>query len=421
MIRTMRYDIVAGEELKKILSSSLDNPIPFNEDLSRGTYSKPLFDDAFLKQRAAFHQVSEEVYCEKLSDFLKLLKEAKAEDEVHLYFGEDNVCLANRKAAIKALKDKVGTIVLHIVNEYTGEEIKGPIVVAKKGAPTFRHFGITDYEAVCDFLIEINENGHRHINWNWARFEWMYEHPEFDKSLQNAIGLWENDGKIVALATYDMYFGEGFVATLPEYDFLFEEALEYAYQNLKDENGFGLALGEDDALGIKAVEDLGYEKADQRESMMAFDLNKPMEVSLPEGYAIDEPDFDENYDEVSFTIYQGFGHGDDFEEFRKDQGPRMNKRVHLNPKLSLAVRDFEGKMVAYCCLWYSPKTDYAYLEPLCVIPSVRGKGIAKALVYEGLRRVKDMGAKKVYVISDMPFYTKLGFEKEGNYIFYFKR
>ena len=289
------------------------------------------------------------------------------------------------------------------------------------GAPSFRNFTPSDYEAVCDFLIAINENGHRHINWNWARFEWMYEHPEFDKSLQNAIGLWEREGKIVALATYDMYFGEGFVATLPVYDFLFEEALEYAASKLNDENGFGMALNENDVQGIRRVEELDFVKAEQRESVMAFDLSCPLDASLPQGYRIVEPDFDEDYEAVSFTIYQGFDHGDDYEEFLKEQGPKTKKRVHLNPKLSLAVKNQKDEMVAYVCLWYLPNTDYAYLEPLCVIPSARGKGIAKALVYEGLRRVKEMGAKKVYVISDMPFYEKLGFQKESDYVFYWKR
>ena len=41
----------------------------------------------------------------------------------------------------------------------------------------------TDYEALCSFLIALNEKDDSHINWNWARLEWMIEHPEFDKNL----------------------------------------------------------------------------------------------------------------------------------------------------------------------------------------------------------------------------------------------
>ena len=34
----MKYNVVAGEELKKKMLGILDNPIPFNEDMSKGTY-----------------------------------------------------------------------------------------------------------------------------------------------------------------------------------------------------------------------------------------------------------------------------------------------------------------------------------------------------------------------------------------------
>ena len=44
----------------------------------------------------------------------------------------------------------------------------------------FKKYTDNDYETVCDFLIELNACDTSHINWNWARFEWMYEHPEFN-------------------------------------------------------------------------------------------------------------------------------------------------------------------------------------------------------------------------------------------------
>ena len=97
----------------------------------------------------------------------------------------------------------------------------------------FRHFCDSDYEAVCDFLIALNRADKTHINWNWARFEWMYEHPEFDKSARDAIGLWLDGGRVVGAAIYDMYFGEAFCGVLPEYAALLPEVLRYAYDALK--------------------------------------------------------------------------------------------------------------------------------------------------------------------------------------------
>lgn len=51
---------------------------------------------------------------------------------------------------------------------------------------------------------------------------------------------------------------------------------------------------------------------------------------------------------------------------------------------------------------------------------LEGKGIASALLSEAFSRAKALGAKKAYVISDLPFYEKLGFEKTQQYTFYRK-
>ena len=120
----MRYNIVAGEELKKIMTGVIDNPIPFNEDMSKGTYVSEPFTEGFIKERSHTHCVSESTYKEKLSLFLSLIDNLNKNDEIHLYFGEDEVCLANRELLINYFTGKVKQITLHIVDEYTGKEIK---------------------------------------------------------------------------------------------------------------------------------------------------------------------------------------------------------------------------------------------------------------------------------------------------------
>lgn len=96
-------------------------------------------------------------------------------------------------------------------------------------------------------------------------------------------------------------------------------------------------------------------------------------------------------------------------------------RKHFDPILSIAAKSSDREYVSYCCLWYSDKTDYAYVEPVCTVPSCRGKGIAKAVIYKALNRARALGAKKAYVISDTEFYEKLGFENEYRFSFYWKK
>lgn len=280
------------------------------------------------------------------------------------------------------------------------------------------------YQAVCDFLTELNRDEKNHINWNWARFEWMAEHPEFDKSLMDSIGLWTDGGRVVGAAIYDMYFGEGFCGALPAYDDLYPEILAYAYDYLRDDAGFGFAVCDDDTGLAKAARHAGFAPAEQTETMMRIDLDREWNAALPEGFAFAQLDPAKELYDFLWLLWQGFDHGTDraaFERENETDQPIERLRAHFNPYLSVAAVDRSGEKAAYCCLWYSDATDYAYVEPVCTVPAFRGRGISKAVIYEALRRAKTLGAKSAYVISDMEFYRKLGFETDKTFTFWWKK
>lgn len=278
-----------------------------------------------------------------------------------------------------------------------------------------------EYDALCDFLIELNQKSRNHINWNWARFEWMYAHPEFDRNLLSSIGLWDDGEKIVGAAIYDMHFGEAFCGVLPEYDNLYPEVLEYAYHELKDDSGLGISICDEDHAKIKVAENCGFVLSGQSEQIMKFDLFKNFSAALPAGFFFQ--DLDPEIDPYGFQwlLWQGFNHGEDKEEFEKSEKIVPQIRRHFNRHLSIAAVNAAGENVSYCCLWFNEKTDYAYVEPVCTVPAYRGKGLSRAVVYEALNRAAILGAKKAIVISDMFFYEKLGFKKDMHFSFWWKK
>ena len=286
---------------------------------------------------------------------------------------------------------------------------------------TFKNYKDEDYELVINFLIELNKKDDSHINWNWARFEWMYEHPEFNKELKPYIGMWFDKEKLVGLVAFDMYFGEVSCLVLPEFDYLYKDLVKYSWENLKDENGLGISINDESEKEIEVLKSLGFEKAEACETIMTIDLDKEFEVKLPDDLKIVEVDQHKDYQRLSWLFWQGFGHGDNKEECEEVNDVEYNGRVHFNPHLSLAAENKDGDFASFAGLWYHPDTDYAYVEPVCTIPSYRGKGIAKALIYEELNRARSMGAKKAYVISDQEFYKKLGFKIEQKHTFWWKK
>lgn len=285
----------------------------------------------------------------------------------------------------------------------------------------FKNYCDKDYEAVYDFLISLNRKNQDHINWNWARFEWMMEHPEFDKSLMDSIRLWMDGEKVVGAAIYDMYFGEAFVGVLPEYSRIYIDILDYANRELNDENGLGIAVCDDCIFEKDMVKLSGFEIAEQAETVMRLDLDKELCSDLPDGLRFTELDPIKEPYAFQWLLWQGFDHGSDRAKFEDQEQIILQNRPHLNPYLSVVAENADGEKVAYCCVWYSDKTDYAYIEPVCTVPSCRKKGIAKAVVYEAVNRAKSLGANKAYVLSDMPFYEKLGFYRDKHFSFYWKR
>lgn len=285
---------------------------------------------------------------------------------------------------------------------------------------TFRNYQNSDYQLLCDFLIEVNKDSKEHINWNWARLEWMIGHPFYQEELSNLIGLWFDENHLVGVAIFDMYLGEASCITLPNYEYLFVEILEYAYTNIKDENGLGVAINDKNLKEAEIAKKLGFSISEQKEVIMELSLANELDPNLKDGFNFYDVDPKRDIDEIQWVIYQGFDHGNNREEFEKENTP-LKERPHADPYLHLLIEDSKGKKVAFCTMWYDKRTDYAYLEPLCVIPECRKLGLGKSIVYQLCNRVRNMGAKRVFVISDSEFYQKLGFKKQETYTFYWKK
>ena len=284
----------------------------------------------------------------------------------------------------------------------------------------FRFFREEDYEAVCDFLIALQDRDRSHMHWNWARFEWMFEHPEFDKEASSSIGLWWAGDKIVGAAIYDLYFGEAFCAALPEYEALYPAILDYAFRELKDDSGLGIAICDGNVGEIEAAKAEGFRPAEQQETLMCLELDRLPPLGLPEGFSLAELDPAEEPYAFQWLLWQGFDHGTDPEDFEREDPIVARVRRHFDRRLSLTALSPDGSKAAYCCVWLHPDTDYAYVEPVCTVPAYRGRGLAGALLSEALNRARSLGARSAYVISDLPFYEKLGFEKARHYTFYRK-
>ena len=51
------------------------------------------------------------------------------------------------------------------------------------------------------------------------------------------------------------------------------------------------------------------------------------------------------------------------------------------------------------------------LGPVAVLPSDRGKGYARTLIWQGLDRARELGYRIVLLVGDEPYYLKFGFTR----------
>lgn len=288
----------------------------------------------------------------------------------------------------------------------------------------FKTFNSSYYNRVCDFLIEISKGDQKHINWNWARWEWMVFHPEFDNSSVDKIGLWfcRNNSELVGISTYDHYFGEAFYAVKEGYENLEEELLEYAIKNFSNEEGLGIAVNDSDNHSIDLLLSHGFVKRnDYAENMLEYKFeDNSFDYTLPKGIEIKCLNTKTDLYKHHKVLWQGFENDGDLpmDEKNIEQQKRMLSAPHLNSYLHTVAVNEDGDYVAYCGCWYSPITDYVYVEPVCTIPQYRKKGLGQAVVLEALKRSYSAGEIRAFVISDYPFYKKLGFVQHSHYNFY---
>ncbi|MGN0478938.1 MAG: GNAT family N-acetyltransferase [Hominenteromicrobium sp.] len=286
---------------------------------------------------------------------------------------------------------------------------------------TFQNFHVSDYEKVRDFLVELSGEDRTHINWNWARWEWMFFHPEFDRASMEKIGLWFSGEDLVGAAIYDHYFGEAFFAAKKGFEELEKDILDYMVENFSDENGLGIAVNDRDTRTMALMTSYGFLANEQTENILELSLNEFDFGSSPSGdITIGNIDPEKDLYKHHELLWKGFDHEGDapLDEDTLSRQKVMLSAPHLNARLHAVAQNERSEYVSYCGLWYDPSTDYAYVEPVCTIPEYRGKGLAKCVLTEALKRAYDLGAEKAYVISDMEFYKRLGFRQYAHYTFY---
>jgi ribosomal protein S18 acetylase RimI-like enzyme len=168
-----------------------------------------------------------------------------------------------------------------------------------------------------------------------------------------------------------------------------------------------VSVRSDQADGIADLERAEFRRLDRdpenpwSKVFMRRSGNEPVsEVSLPTGFCIRPhaglPDV-----EASVALHRdAFGTANMTVAWRE----RTLRQPDYHPDLDLVVKAPDGRLVAFCIAWLSPTgfegRPAGQIEPLGVHPDFRHRGLGRAVLSEGLRRLQDHGAEAVFVETD---------------------
>lgn len=284
---------------------------------------------------------------------------------------------------------------------------------------TQRHcIGRADFEPISSFLYTLYQPDNRDGNWFQPIWEYAYTHPWFDAESVSHIGIWEDGGKIVAVATYEMRLGEAFFQVHPAYEHLKPEMLTYAEQHLSATNDDGKRclrayVTDFDAAFEQVVQTRGYAlDPGWHRPMAQFVIPSPFPpIRLREGFRLKSLADDNNLAKVDRVLHRGFNHPGEPPADGIEGRKQMQSGPHFRKDLTIVVEAANGAFVAFSGLWYDPVNHFGYVEPVATDPDYRRMGLGTAAVLEGIRRCGELGATVAYVGADLPIYLAMGFKK----------
>ncbi len=285
---------------------------------------------------------------------------------------------------------------------------------------TVRHYNhAADYDRVGRLLVRTYNPTSIHVNWVQPRWEYMHYHPLIRNVDRRAIGVWEADGRIVAVVHPEHAMGMAYLEIDPHYAALKPELLAYAEDHLSEVSdgvrGLRVYINDRDEAFQSLAAGRGYMRQGGSEPMSHLPIPDPFPpIPLPAGFRLRSLAEENDLRKVDRVLWRGFGHGDEPPEDGIRDREFMESAPNFRKDLNIVVEAPDGNFVSYCGMWLEPVHAIAYVEPVATDPDYRRMGLGRAAVLEGVRRCGALGARVACVGSSMLFYESLGFQEVYN-------
>jgi mycothiol synthase len=269
-----------------------------------------------------------------------------------------------------------------------------------------------DYWRIRQFLREVFLlNGRRERSWQVYRFDYWRWHGIENLGhgcLEEDVFLWETDAGQIAAVLNREGPGEVYLQVHPSRRTpdLEEEMIDVAEEHLPVSRSDGrrrlrVWAAEHGSLRQEILLRRGYTKSDWPEYQRHRPLSVPIpEVPVPEGYTVRALGDVEELPARSWASWTAF-HPDDPDEAYEgwDWYPNIQRAPLYRQDLDIVAATPDGEIAAFCTVWFDDTTRTGAFEPVGTASAHQRRGLGKAVMCEGLRRLKRMGATLAFVGS----------------------
>ncbi|WP_373898796.1 GNAT family N-acetyltransferase [Haloimpatiens sp. FM7315] len=290
---------------------------------------------------------------------------------------------------------------------------------------TTRMYKNGDYEKIMTFLKEmyhLNKNQHCWLPAKWEYTEHLVNPLYIERgyaSWEDYIRIWEEEDKIVAIAHIEDTCNV-FLQVRPGYSHLELEMVQWAEDNCaipveNSENKKIIIWAKESEEHLKELlTEQGYKKWHDCNYMNVQSLDGEYEPKLSEGYVIRSMAEDIDLCKRYNVIRKAFHPEAEYETTIPNCILKMISAPMYRTDLDIVAEYKDGSLAAACIVWYDEQNKIGMFEPVGTHPDHGRKGLGKAILLEGLKRLKKLGATHAYVESygeeRYAFYSSAGFK-----------
>ena len=286
---------------------------------------------------------------------------------------------------------------------------------------TSRGYAHADLDRVLRFLAALHQNDEMAGIFHAGDFLWRTYSPQSPRNWAQDVHLWEEDGQLI-----------GFTWTAPgDYG---EYFLRGRFYGAAVEQELLTWLEQRTLAGLEPGDSVRFETGGPTANP-SHPLRRQKERALIErGYARVEGDvwvqMLYQHDDLlpAPPLPDGFtlsSHGEGVSigkliENRPQHDPKRYRALTELPRydaeLGLAVVAPDGTVAAFCICWFDPYSSSGQFEPVGTLPSFQRLGLGKALMHEGIKRLRERGAVEIFVCprekneAALGLYRAAGFE-----------